>query len=86
MVILDHIGRLQRFVIDRVVLLDERQCGFMMEVVSLSRHLLMGFGEQCHGFAPPVAAMLAPTHPALGSFKGALGFKIPAGVEDACTI
>ena len=37
MVILEHVGRLQVFVIDRVVLSNERQRRFVVKILSLAR-------------------------------------------------
>jgi hypothetical protein len=60
MVILDHVGRLQVFVIDRVVRPNKRQRRLMVKVLSLAAHCLMRLGEQDDCLAPPIASLLAP--------------------------
>jgi hypothetical protein len=45
MVILDHVGRLQIFMIDRVIGAYQRQRRLMVEVLSLASHRLMRLGE-----------------------------------------
>jgi hypothetical protein len=59
MMILHHIGRLEIFVIDRVVLLNERQCRLVMKVPPLASHCLMRPGKQLGRFAPAIAPLLA---------------------------
>jgi hypothetical protein len=45
-VVPDHIGRLQLFMIDRVVLLNEGQRRLMVEVLSLATYRLMRLRQQ----------------------------------------
>src|SRR5262249_39710602 len=47
-VVLEPVGRLQVFVIDRIVLLNELERNLMVEVLSLPPHLQMSLGEQGH--------------------------------------
>jgi hypothetical protein len=44
-VIPHHVGRLEVFVIDRIMLLNERQRGLVVEVLPLASHLLIRLGE-----------------------------------------
>jgi len=59
-VVLDHIGRLQRFVLDCVVLPHECERCLMVKVLSLAAHRLMLLGQESHCFASAVAPLLAP--------------------------
>jgi hypothetical protein len=85
-VILEQVGRLQLFVIDRIVLPHQRQRRLMVKILPLTAHLLVRLRQQRHGFAPALAPFLAPTHPALGGLERALGLAIPSRVKDAHAI
>ena len=80
-VILDHVGRLQILMIDRVVVANEREGRLVVEVLPLTLHLQMRLGQQVHCFAAAIAALLAPRHTTLGRFERPLGFAIPPGCE-----
>ena len=82
MVILHHVGGLQRFVIDRIVGLNERQGCLVVKVTALATDLLMRFRQQCDGLAAAVTPLFASRYPSLRRFQCALGFAIPTGVED----
>ena len=59
MVIPDHLGRLQVFMISRVIILDERQRRLMVIVLSLAANFLMRFRQEIHRFTPAMAPLLA---------------------------
>src|SRR5260221_12981302 len=58
MVILEHVGRLQVFVIDGVVLAYEGERRLVMEVLPLAPHCLMRFGEQFDRLLTTLTAFL----------------------------
>src|SRR5260221_8354590 len=62
-----QVGHLQVFVIDRVVLPDQRKRLLMMEVLPYPADRLMGLRQELDRLAPAMAALLAPRHAALGS-------------------
>src|SRR5262249_12124745 len=84
-VVLDHVGRLQVLMIDRVVGANEGEGRLMVKVRALALHLQMRPGEQLHRFATASAAFLAATHPALGGLECSLSLAIPARMKDALT-
>jgi hypothetical protein len=53
--VLDHIGRPQILMIDRVVISDERQRRLVLKVLSLATHRLMSFGEERDRLMPAAA-------------------------------
>jgi hypothetical protein len=59
-VIPDQVGRLQVFMINGVVLADERQRRLMVEVRTCATHPLMRSGKQVDRLAPAVAAFDPP--------------------------
>jgi hypothetical protein len=82
MVILEHIGDLQRFVIDRVELAHELERCLVLEVLPLPLHLLMRSSKQLDRLPAAIAALLAPRHFALGCFEAALRLAVtPGGVN-----
>jgi hypothetical protein len=81
--VLEHVGRLQVFVIDHIVRANERKRRLVVEVLPLAAHRLMRFRQQLHGLAPAVAALFAPRDSALRCFQRPLGFAIPARRKDA---
>ena len=83
MVIPDHVGRLQVFVVDRVVGSDQRERRLMMKILSLAAYLLMRLRQQCGRLPATIAPFLAPRNSALGGFQRALGFAIPTRRIDA---
>ena len=58
----------------------------MVEVLPLALHLLMRLGEHCHRLAAAVAALLRRDTRRCAVFSAALGFAIPARIEDASSI
>lgn len=80
MVIPEHVGRLQLFVIDHIELLNQLQRRFVLEIGSLAAYLLVCFGQQLHCFTAAIAAFLAARHLALGRFQAALSTAIAAGL------
>jgi hypothetical protein len=86
MVILEHVGRLQVFVINCVVLTNQLERCLVMEVLPLALHFLMRLGEQCHRLAPTCAAFLAARNTPLRGLQRAFGFALPTGGEDARTV
>src|SRR5262245_54982064 len=86
MVILDEVGRLRLFVMDRVVLTDQPQRRLVVKVPPLALHFPMRFRQQRHSFAPPMAALLAPRDTPLRRFQRALRLAISAGGKDARAI
>jgi hypothetical protein len=86
MMVPDHVGRLQVFMVDHVVLLNEGQRRLMVEIRSLTAHFLMRLGKQRYRFPTAVAPLLAATHPPLCGFERTLGLAIAPGREDARTI
>ena len=86
MVVRDHIGRLQVFVIHHVVLAHTGQRRLVVKVLPLPAHLLMRFRQQRDRFASADAALLAPRDAPLGRLQRPFGFAVPAGGEDACAI
>ena len=85
-VILEHVGRLQVFVIDGVVLLDKYQRGLLVEISALTLHLEVLLGQQPHSFAPAVASLFAPRDATLRHLEPTLGLSIPTWVENARAI
>jgi len=83
MLIPDHVGDLQVFVIDRVVLTHQLERRLVVKVGSLAAYRLMRPCQYSHRLAPAMAAFLAPTHPALRGFERAFRLAIPARREDA---
>ena len=83
MVILDHVGRLQVLMLDRVVLAHQRQSPLVVKVLALALHFEMRFGEHRHRFTPAIAPFLAATDTPLRHFQRPFGLPIPARVEDA---
>src|SRR5690348_7722482 len=86
MVVLDHVGRLQILVIDRVVVLDKSQRSLVVKVLPLALDLLMSPSEQHDCFPATVASFLAATQTPLRRLERALRFAIPAGRKDAHAI
>jgi hypothetical protein len=86
MVILDHVGRLQILVIDRVVLTYQSERCLVMKVLSLPLHLLMCFSEQGNRLLATMTPLLAPTDAPLGHLQCPLGLAIPARRKDARAI
>jgi hypothetical protein len=60
-----QVGDPQVFEIDRVVLAQQRQRGFVMEVGALALDVLMRLAELGDGFAPSLAALLAASDAAV---------------------
>jgi hypothetical protein len=58
-VILEHVGRLQIFVIEHIVLSHELERNLLVEVLSLAAHRLMRLGQQRHRLTSACAALLA---------------------------
>src|SRR5262249_40247456 len=81
-VVPDHVGRLQIFVVDGVVLVHERQCGLMMEVGALALHLQVCLRKQPYRFLAPIAALLASGDPPLAAPQIRLGTAGAARVVD----
>ena len=79
----DHVGRLQVFVIDRVVLSNERQRRFVVKILSLATYLLMRLGQQHHRHATASAAFLATSYTPLRGFQRPFCLPVPSGGEDA---
>ena len=86
MVILDHVGRLQVFMIDRVAGLDQAERRLVVEVLALAFHLQVCLGQQLHRLASAVAALRAPGHAPLQPFQVLLGLVIAGGGEDVLAI
>jgi len=84
--VLDHVGRLQVFVIDGVVLPEELQCELVMEVSALPPYMLVFASEKLHGFLAALAALLATRYPTLGLGQGLFRLPILARILDARTI
>jgi hypothetical protein len=82
-VILDHVGRLQVFMIDGVIATHETQGGLMVEVLPLASHLLVRLGKQVDRFTPTVAPRLAATDATLRPLERPFRLAIPAGMKDA---
>jgi hypothetical protein len=80
--VLHHVGRLQIFVIDRVVLAHQLDRCLMLEILPLAFHRLMRLGQQSHRLTPPIAALLPTGYAALCRFELALGAAIAARVMD----
>jgi hypothetical protein len=83
MVVPEHVGRVQVLMIDRVVLLHERQCRLAMTVLPLSPYLQTRLGEQYHSLAPAIAPTLPPRDTPLGHLQRTLRLAVPTRVEDA---
>src|SRR5262245_31593845 len=81
--ILEHVGRLHVLMIDRIVLLDERQRRLVVKVSPLAFDFQMWFRQQLHCPSASVTAMLASSHSPLGRPKRPLGFAVPTGMEAA---
>jgi hypothetical protein len=82
-VIPHHVGRLELLVIDRIILADKRQCCLVVEVPPLASHLLMRSRQEVDCLAPARTATLSPSDAPLRCLESALGFTIPARMEDA---
>jgi hypothetical protein len=82
-VVLDHVGRVQVFVIDRIVRPHQGERRLMVKILPLALQLLMRLGKQRYRLAPTMAALLSSGPPTLRCFQRALGFPAPAGIEDA---
>ena len=67
MMVLEHVGDLQIFMIDRVEMSHQLQRCFVLEVLPLMPHLVVRFGKQLHCLAPAVA-------PFFGELPGAEPF------------
>ena len=85
-VIPEQVGRLQIFMIDRVILSHERQRRLVVKILPLTLHLLMRLGKQRHGFPAPIAAFLAASDSSLRSFERPLNLALPTRMEDARAI
>ncbi len=85
-VVLHHVGRLQVFVIDRVVLTHQRQRRLVVEVGSCPPYPLMRLGEQLDRLSPAVAALLPPRHPPLGTLEVQFSHAEDARVGDLATV
>jgi hypothetical protein len=57
--VLDHIGRLQLFVIDHIVLAYKSQRRLMVKVLSLATYFLMCLRQQRNRFPAAVASLLS---------------------------
>src|SRR5690349_11977877 len=82
----EHIGRLHRLVIDRVVGLPYSERRLMMKVLPLPAHRLMRLGKQLNCLASAVAPFRATCYSALGGFERLFGRAIAARVEAARAI
>ena len=83
-VVLDHVGDPQVFVIDHVVRLHQREGFLVVEVAALAGDVLMRLGQQRDGLAPPVAALLASGDPPLAAAQIGFGLAIVRGVKIGC--
>jgi hypothetical protein len=59
LVVLEPIGRLEVFVIDRIVLTHAHERRLVVQVLPLALYLLMRLGEQCHRLTSALAALRA---------------------------
>jgi hypothetical protein len=84
--VLDHMGRLQIFVLDRIVLSHNGKRRLMKKVLPLAAHLLMRLGEQDSRLLAAVAAFFPAHHTALGGLERAFRLAIPSGRKDARAI
>jgi hypothetical protein len=80
--ILEQVGRLQVLIIDRVVLAHQRERRFVVKILPLALHILVRFRQQFHGFAAPVAALLAARHPPLAATQIRLSLPVTARVVE----
>src|SRR5260370_15892117 len=78
-VVSHHVGRLQVFVIEGVVLLDQGQGGLVVEVLPLALDMLMDTAQEMDRLAPPLAPLLAARDPPLGASQCHLGHTEDAG-------
>src|SRR4051812_10643920 len=86
MVVLEHVGRLQVFMIDGVVGAQQGKRGLVVEILPLPPDLLMLLGEELDRFAAAFAPLLPARYPALGFLQLALGFAVLARILNACPV
>jgi hypothetical protein len=86
LVVLEQVGRLQRFMRAGVVLADQRPRGLVVEVLTSPAHLLVRFGQQLHGRASAVTSRDASRHPTLRSLQAHLPDPNDAGGRDGLSV
>src|SRR5262249_22502715 len=75
-VVLDHIGRPQVPVIERIIRAHQLECCLVVKVLTLALHRLVRLGKRVHRLAPPMAAFLPPRYAPLHAFQMTLGLAI----------
>jgi amphi-Trp domain-containing protein len=85
-VVLDHVGHLQVFKIDDLVVAHQLERRFMLEVAPLPVDLLVLLGQELHGLAAAFAPLLATGDTALRLFQLSLAAAGVPGILDTLTL
>jgi hypothetical protein len=78
LVVPEHVGRVQAFVRDGVVLTHKGQRRLVLKVRALVARCLTRLCQECDRLAPPIAALLAMPHPPLRTLQRPFRFAVSA--------